>query len=357
MTAPHPTRLTQADIARHAGVSQTTVSLVLNGRAGEARISPTTQELVLEAVRSLGYTIDPVARGLAGAGTRLLGMFTFEPVFPRKPNDFYHPFLAGIEEEAERLGYDLVLFTGSANTSAVPRSIFREGVNRLRVADGAVLLGLPSDRTELGRLTSEGYPYVHIGRRETDGDDVPSVAADYTTATVRVVEHLVALGHRTIGYFAPVVDDEPTSDREQGFHQAIVASGVTPNLVVRHAGEGPTANEVVSLLDRGATALVVHHARQAAAVGELLAQRGLDVPDDYSLVALDAPVGHRVGGRALTGFSIPRQEMGANAVQLLVRRIEAPGRPAPQTLLPCELVVGQTSGPPPQTNRQAPILM
>lgn len=341
-----PTRLTQADIARHAGVSQTTVSLVLNGRASQVRISPTTQELVLEAVRSLGYTIDPVARGLAGAGTRLLGVFTFESVFPREPNDFYHPFLAGIEEEAERLGYDLVLFTGRTSGPVVPRSIFRNGVNRLRVADGAVLLGLPTDRTELARLTGEGYPYVHIGRRESDGDDVPFVAADYTTATVRVVEHLAALGHRTIGYLAPVVDDEPTADREQGFHHAAVAGGLSPDLVVRHAGEGPTANEVVSLLDRGATALVVHHASQAAAVGELLALRGMTVPADCSLVALDEPAGHQVAGRALTGFSIPRHDMGASAVQLLVRRIESPGPTAPRTLLPCELLVGQTCGPP-----------
>src|SRR5262245_13604747 len=101
-------RLTQRDIARLAGVSQTTVSLILNG-IPSVRVSDETRERVLRAIQDTGYVADPLARRLQRQNNQILGVFTYEPVFPSGTADFYHPFLVGIEEAAERFGYDLLL--------------------------------------------------------------------------------------------------------------------------------------------------------------------------------------------------------------------------------------------------------
>ncbi|WP_162795329.1 LacI family DNA-binding transcriptional regulator, partial [Nonomuraea lactucae] len=180
-------RLTQQDIARMAGVSQTTVSLVLNNRAeGEIRISPETRERVLQVIRETGYVADPAARRLAERRNRILGVFTYEAVFPAESADFYHPFLVGIEECAEEAGCDLLLFTG-ATASGERRRIF-SAESRVRLADGCVLLGRTVDRGDLARLLAEGVPFVSVGRRDDAGAPVPYVGADYPPAVRALVE-------------------------------------------------------------------------------------------------------------------------------------------------------------------------
>ncbi|MFD0576520.1 LacI family DNA-binding transcriptional regulator [Dactylosporangium darangshiense] len=194
-----PRRLTQRDIARMTGVSQATVSLVLNGRSdADVRIAPETRERVLQAIRDSGYVADPIARRLAARDNRIIGVFTYEPVFPAGNSDFYHPFLVGIEEQAEALGSDLLLLT-SAPVIDGRRRIFHEG-NRLRLADGCILLGRSLDREELTRLVADGFPFVSVGRRADAGGPVPYVGADYAGATAALVERAVALGHTRLAY-------------------------------------------------------------------------------------------------------------------------------------------------------------
>src|SRR5690349_20998895 len=140
------------------GVSQTTVSIVLNERDDAAvRIAPETRERVLQAIRRTGYVADPIARRLAAQRNRFLGVFTYEPVFPAGLGDFYHPFLVGIEECAESIGCDLLLFT-SAPVIDGRRRIFSQD-NRLRLADGCILLGRWLDPQELSRLIAEGQAF------------------------------------------------------------------------------------------------------------------------------------------------------------------------------------------------------
>ncbi len=86
----HRRRVTQQDIARISGVSQTTVSLVLNNRLDAGtRIAPETRERVLEAIAETGYVADPVARRMVARRNRIIGVFTYEAVFPSGTRDFY----------------------------------------------------------------------------------------------------------------------------------------------------------------------------------------------------------------------------------------------------------------------------
>ena len=218
-------RVTQQDIAKMTGVSQATVSLVLNGRDdAEVRIAPETRERVLHAIHTTGYVADPIARRLAAGHNRILGVFTYESVFPAGLGDFYHPFLVGIEECAERIGCDLLLFTSAPVVDGRRRIFHRD--NRLRLADGCILLGRALERSELARLVAEEQPFVSVGRRDDAGGPVPYVGADYPGATAAQVRRAVELGHTRIAYVGEGAGPESHADRMRGFTAAVTAAGV-----------------------------------------------------------------------------------------------------------------------------------
>ncbi len=271
-------RLTQRDVARLARVSQTTVSLVLNNRTeASARIPVETRERVLKVIRETGYVADPLARRLLQQRNQILGVFTYEPVFPSASADFYHPFLSGIEESAEELGCDLLLFTSAPVTDG-RRLVFHDN-NRLRLADGSLLLGRQIPTEELTRLVTENYPFVSVGRRDNpDGTVVPYVGADYTTATATVTQRALQLGHQRVAFVGPGEGAESSADRLRGFHQ-IAAHGL-------HVSPQPAGAVLGELLGQGITAVFAEDLADAAALAELARKRGLDVPGDLSVVAL-----------------------------------------------------------------------
>lgn len=340
-------RVTQRDIARRAGVSQTTVSLVLNNRADDTtRIPPGTRLRVLQVIRETGYVADPVARRLADRRNKMLGVFTYEPVFPIQTADFYHPFLVGIEECAEELGCDLLLFT-SAPVVGGRRRIYQEEGSRLRLADGCILIGRQLDPDDLTRLVAEGQPFVSVGRRDDAGAPVPYVGADYAAAAADLVRRAVALGHRRLAYLGDGAGPESFVDRLHGFTEAVAAAGVWgKHLSVPGGGAGALLDD---LLAARVTAVFLEEHADGVALVAAARERGVLIPADLSVVALGHPTRPAVTELDFTGFRIPRQEMGWRAVELLAAQIEETGnQPARQQLLACEPIDGATLAPPRQ---------
>ncbi|HUR06318.1 MAG TPA: LacI family DNA-binding transcriptional regulator [Nonomuraea sp.] len=335
MTGPGR-RLTQQDIAKMAGVSQTTVSLVLNKRGDtEVRIAPETRERVLRVIKETGYVADPAARRLADGRNRILGVFTYEAVFPTESADFYHPFLVGIEECAEEIGCDLLLFTSARAVSGARRQIFSED-SRVRLADGCLLLGRTVDRDDLARLLAEGIPFVSVGRRDDAGGPVPYVGADYPPAVRALVERAVALGHRRLAYVGAGTGGESRADRLRGFHEGVAATGADG----RHL---PPEAPLEDLVAAGVTAVFVEEHADCVALARAAGERDMEIPRDLSILTLGAFTRPVQADTDFTGFRIPRREMGHRAVQLLAGVLETGG--SPQELLPCELIAGSTLAP------------
>lgn len=338
MAPPRRRRPTQVDIARHAGVSQATVSLVLSGGAASDQIAESTRASVLAAATELGYAVNVAARSLKRGRNHLLGLYTFEPVFPTDQRDFYFPFLLGVEEETARQGYDLLLFS---SVTAGDRAIYSGGVNRLKLADGCVLLGRNVRRAELAELVREDFPFVFIGRRELDGAELSYVGADYVTATRELTAELVRLGHRNILYLRAVEDAEPTRDREAGFRQALGdrglvrvlddPAGLTPAFVDHWVGEGVTAILVEPSEDT----------RLITALDGL----GDRFPRDCSIALLGDPPSWSPDLRDWTRFSLPREEMARTAVRMLVDLLAGEDGVPRQVTLPCRFVAGDSIGP------------
>jgi DNA-binding LacI/PurR family transcriptional regulator len=311
-------RVTQRDIARMTGVSQATVSVVLNDRADSGvRIAPETRQRVLDAIRATGYVADVVGRRLADRSNRILGVFTYEPVFPSTTADFYHPFLVGIEQRAEQLGCDLLLFTS--------------GPHRMRLADGCIVLGRHIGPEELARLVGEYHPFVSVGRR--DSPDVPYVGADYASATAALVAEAAAKGHRRLAYVGTGGPAESHLDRLRGFADACLAAGLHATHQRRWAP------------DEDVTAVFLEEPADAAELIATLRTHGRQVPADVSVVVLGEPT--RAGATPppldVTRFRTPRSEMGRQAVDHLTDLVG--GGPTRQTLLACELVAGETLEP------------
>lgn len=332
-----------------AGVSQAMVSLVLNDLDG-VRVAPETRKRVEDALAQTGYTVDILGRRLRGKSNRILGVFTYESVFPSGSADFYGPFLGGIEEEAELLGYDLLLFTSSGRSEG-RRRVYEQTGNRLGIADGCVLLGRHTNHEELARLVEERFPFVFIGRRDSPLGPVSYVGADYAAATAELYERVWALGHRKIGLVGYREESEPTADRRAGYLSACRARG-RPALAV--TDDDPAA-AFAWLRAEHVTAALVETTEMAEALRSLAEDAGLAVPDDLSIGVLGdadptqtAAWPHpRSGDTAWTMFRIPRREMGALAVRTLTGMLRGEIVPGPDTqvLLPCEVAVGETVAP------------
>jgi Transcriptional regulators len=340
----------QVDVAALADVSPAIVSLVINGRVhGNVRISQEAQQRVWDAVRELGYVANPVARKLAGNQNRLLGVFTYQPIFPLEYHDFYYPFLMGIEEEAQAQDYDLLLFTRPLINGK--RTIYKEGANSLQVADGAILLGVYDEPDEITQLLQEGFPFVYVGKREIPGGEIPYVAANYMEATAQVVEYMFSLGHRRIAYLfaGRGARHETHRDRQAGYLLAHQRLGMPfdEHLLVTCDPIEITPELLQRYLAYGVTALLVEEIGYAHTLLEVAAKLGVNVPHDISFALLGDPLNETQRLADVTGFSIPRREMGREAVRLLIDLLQGNSlSEAQQVTLPCTFVEGKTVVPP-----------
>lgn len=339
----------QAEVARLAGVSQATVSLVLSAKAQGAAISDETRGRVLDAARSLGYVPDPAAQRLAAARNNLLGVFSFTATFPTDVEHSYYPFLVGVEREAAARGYDLVLFTGSSPGGAGAAGA--EALARVRLADGCLFLGRHAPLAELKRMVADGFPVVHLGRRDAL-EGLAWVGADYVSASREVVRHLAGAGHRRAVLIREDDDAPASADRQQGFLEGLEESGLPggPAAVFRTArpGDDLTPARLRGWLDDGVTAFIAEETDTGAAWRALLAAvdaAGLSCPRDLSLALLGSPPSDLAGEPVPTGFDIPRTQLGAAAVRLLAALVA--GEEAREPLVACAFRPGATAGSPP----------
>ncbi|MCI2239821.1 LacI family transcriptional regulator [Paenibacillus sp. TRM 82003] len=342
---PSSTRPSQRDIARVAQVSQAAVSLVLNGKAGEKGIAPATQEKIRAAMASLGYVPNAAARSLRGGRNGLIGVHTFESVFPVAADDYYHEFLVGIEEQAVAQGQDLVLFASTQLPDGT-RSVYGRGSNRLRLTDGAVVLGRERNEDEMERLALEGFPFVLIGNRAGAVTPVPYVAADYTAAVAEVLRALAAAGHRRTAYLGMAARRRPQEERLRAFLALVPGAALassTPHLVEAGTVTGEWVDQQLAL---GTTAFVVETPEHAGELADLLSARGLRVPADVSVACLDVPA----PGSAALGWShvaVARRAMGARAVRVLLGLLEGDVPPTHVDVVPCLPLRGSSIGAPP----------
>ena len=328
-------------VADLAGVSEATVSRVVNGREG---VAEDTRRRVQQALTQLGY--EPVGLGRVKRGG-LVGV-----VVPELDNPIFPAFAEALETRLSGQGLTMVLCTASA--AGVHEEEDVEALLDHQVSGIVFLSGRHAD-TEAAHgtyreLVSLGMPLVLVNGRPDELGDVPAIAADDRHAVRTAVAHLAALGHRRIGLLSGPGRMVPSQRKLSGYAEALEAAGVPQDddLVVEavYSIEGGQAG-ATALLERGATAIVC--ASDSMAVGALRAAReaGLTVPRDVSVVGFDDSLLAACVTPALTTSRQPIDGMVQEIVAKLGDQIA--GRPTNLTefLFRTDLIVRQSTGPAP----------
>jgi LacI family transcriptional regulator len=313
------------DIAAMLGISQTTVSHVLRGRDGEFRIGAETARRVRETAEKLGYRPSVLARNFKDHRAYSLCLAV---------GDLTNPFWAGLalgaQPEAERHGYTLVV-SHTGESGEKERHII-EGLRERRV-DGLILSPVDVKARYLGSLRREGLPFVLVDRT-IDGLDVPSVVTDSVAGMSLAVDYLVGRGHRQIAYLGGPTHVSTFRDRLRGFREAVDRQGLRPGPYAVAPSEPEAA--------RKAAARLFHKPTQATAViaGNFWLTIGAlrAAPDDVVVVGFDDLFLADLLRRPVTTVAQPVEDLGRQAVRLLLEEIAKPGG-SRHIVLPPKLIV------------------
>jgi DNA-binding LacI/PurR family transcriptional regulator len=334
--------VTMGDIARESGVSQSTVSRVLNAAPSTIQYSEDTRQKVFRAARRLGYRPNPLARGLRGSSTMLLGVIVRQITDP-----FFAWAIEAVTTAAAARGYNVVL--GHAHGRA-DEAIALRSVLETRHVDAILLLGDMRDQPRLLEdLRGSSVPVVAIWQGNAP-HGLPTVSVDNCRGVEAVLDHLLALGHRRIAF----VSGRPLGDiqeRQAAYEARLRAEGLelpagfiqqVPNLP---AGGERALGALVRLPVRP-TAIVCSTDQLAIGVLHGAATRGLRVPCDLSVTGFDDLPLATFLVPSLTTVRMPVRAMAEKAVQMAIDRVGESGPAVTEALQP-ELVVRQSTGPPP----------
>ena len=335
---------TLAVVAREAGVSVPTASKVVNGRED---VAPETRRRVTEALNRLGYVRRPRFAAPKSPGLVDLVVHSLD-------NSWSGAVLHGVEEAAHEAGLEVVVSAGLTRTRT--HSPERGWLDKLTArGTSGVLFNLAElSPAQYAWLEHHRIPYVMIDPVHEPPPGVVSVGAANWQGGVTATEHLLALGHERIAVVAGHRRKMCSSARVAGYRSALASAGVRlrPEYV-RHAGfdEDLARERTLELLGlpEPPTAVFVCSDRMALGVYAALAERGLRVPDDVSVIGFDDLPEARWVTPALTTVRQPLSEMAATALRLLVRMMDGERPEGTRTELSTRLVTRDSTAPPPGT--------
>lgn len=343
------------DVAAQAGVSIKTVSRVMND---EPNVRLATRERVTAAAEALGYHPNLSARSLAGSKSFVIAAFvdaalTMDHWRSERGADYLSRIQLGATAACREAGYHFML---ELIDNATPR--VRQEVGSLLAAlkpDG-VLLTPPSadDTVVLDLLAASGTPFVRLGPERAAGGGL-RLPTDDRAAAMRMTEHLIALGHRRIGFILGEPRYGASRARREGFLAAMAAHGLAISDGWLARGDftyqsGLEATKVLLAQPEPPTAIFASNDDMALGALAAIDEAGLSTPGDLSVAGFDDSSGGRVSRPQLTTMRQPLVEMATYAVQALIRG-EAPAGfdhdAEPDRLPPSELVVRRSTAPPP----------
>ncbi|MFF9281653.1 LacI family DNA-binding transcriptional regulator [Streptomyces griseosporeus] len=332
---------TLAVVAREAGVSVPTASKVVNGRQD---VAPETRRRVTEALDRLGYVRRP--RFDAAKPPRLVDL-----VVHSLEHSWSGAVLQGVEEAAYDVGLDVVVSAGLARGRGGRAR--RDWLDKLTVRGSAGVLFNLAELTEsqYAWLDAHRIPFVLLDPVVEPPAGVVSVGAANWQGGVTATEHLLALGHERIAVIGGNRRMLCSGARVAGYRSALAAAGVPyRSEYVRHGGfdEAVAGRRMRELLElpEPPTAVFVCSDRMALGAYEALAERGVRVPEDLSVVGFDDLPESRWAVPALTTVRQPLAEMAATALRLLVRMMDGDHPESTRTELSTRLVERASTAPP-----------
>lgn len=302
--APAPTIY---DIARLAGVNPSTVSRALNK---PGRVSAKTERRIHDAARELDYRVNPIARALPTGRTNTIGLIVADIT-----NPMFFDIVRGAEHAASLMDYTLVLVESEESTERE-----RVAADRLlHTVDGIVLA--TSRLSDKAIVSIAGHKPVVVINREVDG--IPGIVADVDKGVAEAVRHLVGLGHRSIVYVAGPEASWMSERRWQSIRQRcewskVPATSVGPSTPTIDGGRSAAA----SVRSSGATAVIAYNDLMAIGLMQELAEAGLTIPNDLSILGFDDIFGSDFTTPPLSTIKSPLREEGELAVRMVLAELD-----------------------------------
>ncbi|MGW2279986.1 LacI family DNA-binding transcriptional regulator [Streptomyces sp. NPDC001770] len=334
---PAPARPTSRDVARVAGVSQATVSLVLGGK-WPGRVSEATAERVRAGARELGYRPNLAARSLRLGRTR-----TALLVVPALTHEFFARVYTGAASVAADHDFGVVLYPSPDGTGPA-----KDPFASARAAlDGVIASSMATEA--LGALGGTELPLVMLDSDPSGTGAAARVNLDIADGMRQVAEHLLALGHRRFTHVAAAVDSWTFAVRARALRETLAAVPGTSLRTVASPLEvsGGLRAAEAALTGPGPrpTALVCDGDVLAAGACKAARRLGLRVPDDLSVSGFDDLALATAVEPELTTVALPAEQVGERGMAALLAVLD--GRPARTGSLPVELVVRGSTAPPP----------
>jgi len=304
------------DVARHAGVSSSTVSHVVNRTR---KVNSDTAQRVEEAIAAVGYTPNAIARALAVSSTDSVGV-----AISTLSNPYFNDIIRAVERECSKLG--LMVFVADTHDNPDYELSVVKALHQRRV-DGIVLApAIGSDNRALKYLEDNKLPCVLVDRLVSRAFD--GVGIRNTYAMGLVVAHLAAHGHARIGFVPGHPGFVTTLERVDGFRAALIENGLPADeslILPGNADEDQARAAVTELLARPdrPTALAVGNNQSMIGTMRAIRAAGLRVPEDIALIGFDDFEWADCFEPRLTVIAQPVRDIGREAAALLARRISA----------------------------------
>lgn len=333
-------RATLREVADKAGVHPATASRALNA-ATEAMVNPATAARIQKVAKELGYSPNPIARSLKTSRSSSIGL-----VIPDLTNPLFPPIVRGIEDVLRPVGYNawIVNTDNRQDLEATAVESFRQ-----RHVEGFVFATAHLEHPLLEEMAASNTPMVLVNRKIANSD-IPSVTSDDAAGIALGMQHLVELGHTKIVHLAGPQDISTGMARRKAFREKLEDHRLPQGPErIHYCGtwsEEAGARGTLALLDSGVefTAVVAGNDQLALGAYDALAERGISVPDDVSVVGFnDMPFMDKVSP-TLTTIRIPHYDIGTEAARLLLEVLNDPTRHPRSLLLPLTLVVRGSTG-------------
>lgn len=335
-------RTTLSDVALRAGVSKQTVSNVLNGNP---KMAAATRAVILDAIQELGYEANHAARSLRQRRTWTVA-YVYKPDSTKFSDPYVSLVIGGVGEALRSAGYDLLTHPVVGGKPLILESL--QTLLRQGRIDGAILFATTLPDELVNSLSGWPFPIVAFDHQSPEGG-IPSVWVQYQETMIRAVRFLAERGRRKIAFLAGSASDPRSSAtaRLEGYRSGLRDVGLPfdPALVASGDWSYESGRACLGrLLGRSPDAVVAANDRMAVGVIQEAKARRLTVPGDLAVIGFDDFEFARFIDPPLTTFHLPLEAMTAQAVQLLLARIE--GRailPAEQRPIPAEFVMRKSA--------------
>ena len=328
-------RVTAVEVAKVAGVSQPTVSMVLSQNPN-ARVAAETRARVLKVAEELGYRPNRLAQGLVHRRSFALGV-----IVPGFANPVNSAIISGAERVAAQAGYAVLLCeTGVISVGQHLKALAD------RQIDGVIIAGISE-----GDLAEADLRRLNMVLVNQVSDVFSTVQDDSLSAGALAAEHLLGQGHRELAFIGPVSAASAFRLRERGFAQALRAANAVPSSDCWQRADASVAGGLAAMrallaLPHRPTAVFCANDLIALGAHKACAIAGVSLPDGISILGCDDIDLGMLVTPELSTISTPKRELGARAVRLLLRQLEGDGKATPTSqILPVKLVLRGTTGP------------